>query len=145
MAHVELTLSGLAAAGRSERSVDLWVAAVERAAEPCALLDRSGKVIALSPGCAALFRIDAAAAAGQPLVDGVLKFHDFNPVSGDLPGWDVSKIPCLLAITSQGLARGLLRVSAIDGAVTTVDAISTPVRDGGIVVGSLTFFAPVGR
>jgi hypothetical protein len=150
--HVELSLSDPSDANRGgharptfDGSLQLWAFAVGLADEPCLLLDAKGLVVAVSPGGAALLAIDAAAAVNRPLVDGVLRFRDFNAVSGDLPGWDVNKIPPLLAIASQGLARGLLRVSGYDGTTTTVDAISTPLRQGDEVVGSLTFLAPVGR
>lgn len=150
--HVELSLSDPSDSHRGghgrpniEGSLPLWAYAVGLAREPCLLLDAKGLIVAVSPGCAALLGIDAAEALNRPLVDGVLRFLDFNAVSGDLPNWDVNKIPPLLAIASQGLARGLLRVSGVDGTTSTVDAISAPLRDGDDVVGSLTFLASVGR
>lgn len=150
MAHVELSLSELAApsperfvAARSSGSLGLWSFTVEVAEEPCILLDHRGIVVTASPGCAGLLHIDPVTAVGKPLVDGVLRLLDFNPVTGELPGWEADRIPPLLAMTSGGLARGLLRVPG-PGGPTTVDAISVPLRDGTIVVGSLTFFAPVG-
>ncbi len=149
MAHVELSISE-AADPRSTpprgfgASVDLWAAAVAAATEPCLLLDGTGAVVAASPGCASLLGVDLAAATGRRLVDGVLRLLDFNAVSGELPGWEVDKIPPLLAIATGGLARGLIRVAGEDSA-STVDAVSTPLRERAAVVGSLTFFAPVGR
>jgi len=150
--HVELSLSELTTSGlrgydRSgfDGSLDLWAFAVGVAGEPCLLLDAAGIVVAASPGSGALFSINAADAVGRRLVDGVIRLLDFNTVSGELPGWEVDKIPPLLAIKSGGLARGLLRVPGDDGATSTVDAISVPLRDDGEIVGSLTFFAPVGR
>ena len=74
----------------------------------------------------------------------MLRLLDFNAVSGELPGWEVDKIPPLLAITSGGLARGLLRVAGAAAATSAPSTRSpTPLRDGDEVVGSLTFFAPV--
>ena len=122
-----------------------WAFAVSGATEPCVLLDAAGIVVAASPGCAAaVLASTRPRRVGRRLVDGVLRLLDFNAVSGELPDWEVDKIPPLLAITTGGLARGLLRVPGADGAASTVDAISVPLRDGGPVVGSLTFFAPVG-
>ena len=60
----------------------------------------------------------------------MLRLLDFNTVSGELPGWEVDKIPPLLAITTGGLARGLLRVPGTGRRCQTVDAISVPLRDG---------------
>lgn len=142
MAHLELSLSEpvLADVGGA---VDRWAAVTARAEEPCLLLDRAGIVVAASPGFGRLFSINAADTVGRAFVD-VLRLLDFNLVSGELPGRDVERIPPLLAITGV-LARGLLRVAAVGGAAETVDAISAPVRENGAVVGSLTFFAQVGR
>jgi hypothetical protein len=139
--HVELSLMELPEP-RTGGSLARWAAVVSAAAEPCALLDRTGVVVALSPGCAAMFAVDARAAVGQPLVDGVLRLLDFNRVSGELTGRDAETVPPLLAMRG-GLARGLVRVGGSRGAVVTADAVSTPVRDAEAVVGSLTFFAPV--
>jgi hypothetical protein len=152
VAHVELSLSELASPGadrvgaaRGSGSLSLWACTVEIAREPSVVLDANGIVVAASPGCAGLLSIDPVAAVGQRLVNGVLRLLDFNPVSGELPGWEVNRIPPMLAIKSGGLARGLLRIPGPDDTPTTVDAISVPLRDGTHVVGSLTFFAPVGR
>jgi hypothetical protein len=149
VAHVDLSLSDLYEAdpsrGRFEGSLELWSLAAGSAQEPCVLVDSAGIVVAASPGCGPLFGIQADEAKGRPLVDGVLRLLDFNTVSGELPGWEVDKIPPLLAITTGGLARGLLRVPGIGGGISTVDAISVPLRDGRVVVGSLTFFSLVTR
>jgi hypothetical protein len=162
LAHVELSLSELAEVRAARTGVPAahggwrrarggadalqrWALAVTEAAEACLLLESSGVVVAASPSGAALFAVGSADAVGRHLLDGVLRLLDFNAVSGELPGWEVDKIPPLIAMGTGGLARGLLRVAAADGVVSTLDAISTPVRDGAVVVGSLTFFAPVGR
>ena len=149
LAHVELSLSDLYGqdhlAGGFLGSLDLWSYTVGAANEPCLLIDVDGVVVAASPGCGRLFDIEPRGAEGRRLVDGVLRLLDFNVVSGELPGWEVDKIPPLLAANTGGLARGLMRVSGPDGAPSTVDAISVPLRDGDKVVGSLTFFALVAR
>jgi hypothetical protein len=151
LAHVDLSLSGLQSDGPDRLlggylgSLDLWSYAVSVANEPCLLIDKDGVVVAASPGSGQLFDIDARDAVGRRLVDGVLRLLDFNVVSGQLPGWEVDKIPPLLATTTGGLARGLMRVRGPAGASNTVDAISVPLRDGDAVVGSLTFFALVAR
>lgn len=142
MPNVELWISPVDRGGLTG-SLDLWAFVVEVADEPCVLLNDDGVVVAVSPGCGELFSIDTGAAVGQHLVGDVLRLLDFNTVSGKLPGWEADKIPPLLAVKSQGLARGLLRVHGDDGAPATVDAVSVPLRDDGAVVGSLTFFAPV--
>jgi hypothetical protein len=146
--HVELSLSGLSDTGETPRyssSVDRWARAVSGANEPCLLVDAAGVVVATSTSCGELLAFDPSAAVGRRLVDGVLRLLDFSAVSGELPGWEVDKIPPLLAVTSGGLARGLLRFISGEGVPSTVDAIAAPLRDGPRIVGSVTFFAPVGR
>ncbi len=151
--HVELTLSEIPDPGAPRtparptngRALDVWAAAVAVAAEACLLVNTAGVVIAASPGSAELLGVDPVASVGRRLVDGVLRLLDFNAVSGELPDWEVDKIPPLLVLSTGGLARGLLRIGDGSGEPSTVDAISTPVRDAGVLVGSLTFFATVGR
>lgn len=152
MAHVELSLSepGTIASHLDEvgglgSTIDRWAFAVAVADEPCLLLDASGLVVSASPGCGVLFGIDPAGAVGRHLVGDVLHLLDFSTVSNELPDWEVDKIPPLLALTAGGLARGLLRIACDECTTNTVDAISAPLREGGAVVGSLTFFASVNR
>jgi PAS domain-containing protein len=150
VAHVELSLSELTDRGQPRRagftgSLELWASVVDVAQEPCLLVNLAGIVVAASPGCGPLFGLNPGSALGRRLVDDVLRLLDFNAVSGELPGWEVDKIPPLLAITTGGLARGLLRIPGDDGTPSTVDAISVPLREDADVVGSLTFFARVQR
>jgi hypothetical protein len=157
VAHVEFSLSELGEPTEAPRripvhgragqgldgSLDRWAFVVSGATEPCLLVEVTGVVVAASPGCADLLSINSTDAVGRRLVNDVLRLLDFRTVSRELPEWEVDKIPPLLACRSGVLARGLLRVAAGD-VTETVDAISTPLRDGAAVVGSLTFFAPVG-
>jgi hypothetical protein len=138
LAHVELSLWPNVNSG----SLELWGFVVSMAAEPCVVLDRGGLVVAASPGCRPLLGIEPAESVGLRLVDEVLSLLDFNAVSGELRGWEIDVIPPLLAIKSGGLARGLVRVAGGSGA-RTVDAVSTPLKQNGEVVGSLTFFNAV--
>ena len=146
MSFVELSIPdpGFKGRPRFDSSLDLWGHTAQQAQEPCLVLDISATVVAASPGCGELFAFTASDAVGRRLTD-VLRLLDFNAVAGNLPEWEVDKIPPLLAISTAVLARGLLRVRGADGPAVTVDAISVPLRDGVRVVGSLTFFAPVGR
>jgi PAS domain-containing protein len=146
--HVELSLSEVAdspTARPGGSSLDLWGAAVEVAGEPCLLVDAAGKVVAVSPGCQELFGLDPAQVLRRRLVDGVLRLLDFTAVAAELPAREAEKIPPLVAIASGGLARGLLKVPDEAGTPRTVDAVSAPLRDGPLVVGSITYFALVNR
>ena len=156
MTHVELSLteSNLPAHMVSSVAIDdplsRWAVAVSQATEPCVLLSSDGVVVAASPACYPFFVIDPADSVGKRLVDGVIRPIDFTATPGDLPEWEVEKIPPLLAITSGALARGLLRVPAgldqqCTGVNCTLDAIATPIRHGEAIAGSLTFFQCCGQ
>lgn len=154
MTHVELSLTqpdpgGTGRSGRpgepARDPLGSWAGAVVAAWEPCVLLNTEGTVVAASPGCSPLFRIPPAEAIGRRLVGGVLHLLDFNytSVPTGLADREVDKIPPLLALTTGGLARGLLRVAFEDGTIFTVDAITSPIHLEQDVIGSLTFFSPI--
>jgi PAS domain-containing protein len=146
--HVDLALSDLQLSGGLLGAhlgpLDMWSRPVSVAAEPCLVVDAVGVVLAASPACEQVFDLDPRAALGRRLLDGVLHLYDFSGVAAALPRAEAEKIPPLLAATTGGLARGLMRVRGPGGLPHTVDAISVPLRDGG-VVGSLSFFALVSR
>ena len=148
MAHVELSLSEPfvsrvpeeeQAAGTLQR----WSAVARVATEPCLVIDARETIIGVSgAGCELLGLGDPASAVGRSLLDEV-RLIDFTANQGELTESEMANIPPLLAVTSGRLARGLLRVQRLGMLPNTVDAISTPLRDGDEVVGSLTFFATV--
>ena len=151
MAHVELSLSGgFVPQARTPSgpefiaSVDRWATTVAAAVEPCLVIDVAGRILAVSPSAAELLGLGKPAeAVGRPL-GGVLRLIDFTAGAGELEEPEVEKIPPLLAIRSEQLARGLMRVhSQAAGAPLTVDAISTPLFAGDRVAASMTFFAAV--
>jgi PAS domain-containing protein len=151
VAHVELSLSGAfvpqartPAEDAFEANLDRWTATVVAAAEPCLLIGTDGTIQALSPSCAELLGLGKPAEmTGRPL-SGALHLIDFTAGASDLEDSDAERIPPLLAVRTERLARGLLRVLPAPGeAPLTVDAIATPLLDGDQVAGSLTFFSPV--
>jgi hypothetical protein len=151
VAHVELSLSGAfvpQARTPSEAefvpSVDRWTSTVASAPEPCLVIDAAATILALSASCSELFGLGKPVEAIGQSLSAALRLIDFTAGAGELDESDVEKIPPLLAIRSQRLARGLLRVVAVPGEPPlTVDAIATPLLDGERVAGSLTFFSPV--
>ena len=126
-------------------SVQRWAAVVATAAEPSLVLDAHGMIVTASASCAKLIGLgDAAAARGRRLRDAGLHLIDFTASPDELDSAEADKIPPLLAISSGGLARGLMRVACPDTKLTsTMDAIATPLWEGSTVVGSLTFFARI--
>ncbi len=145
MPHVELSLSepALNALVGRAGAVARWAGPAAVAEEPCLVLDASGGVAAASPSCRMLLGLcETDDLDGRGLLDGVLALVDFTAAQGRLADWELERIPPLMALTTGGLARGLLRYRVGD-TIHTVDAVSTPLWDGADVVGSLTFFCRV--
>jgi PAS fold len=148
VAHVELSLTESFVSPVHEEQVTTgtlhrWSAVARQAAEPCLVIDARETIVGVSgSGCELLGLGDPASAVGRSLLDEV-RLIDFTANQGELTEPEMANIPPLLAVTSGRLARGLLRVDRPGLPTSTVDAIATPLRDGDIVVGSLTFFAPV--
>jgi hypothetical protein len=152
VAHVELSLSGAfvpqartPAEADFGASIDRWMSTVATAVEPCLVIDVTSRIQAVSPSCSALLGLGKPIdAVGQPLLGGALRLIDFTAGAAELDEPEVEKIPPLLAIRSQRLARGLMRVQTggFEGNLT-VDAIATPLLAADQVVASLTFFSPV--
>jgi PAS domain-containing protein len=148
--HVELSLTDTPAGLRprrvrgSDSSVDRWAMAAADAGEPCLVLDVHTTIVAASPSCARMIGLgEPAAVVGRRLREAIGPLVDFTAARSRLQEPEVDRIPPLLAVSSGLLARGLIRVESHPGRTTTLDAISTPLRDGPTVVGSLTFFARV--
>jgi hypothetical protein len=121
-------------------SIQRWVAATSEAEEPCILVDEHGSLVVLSASAAALLDLDPEVSVGLALYSDLLPLVDFTAASAPLAASDLALIPPLLAISSRRLARGLMRLKPAGGGPTaTLDAVSTPLLDGGDVVGSLTF------
>jgi len=153
VAHVELSLSGAfvpqartPADAAFAANVDRWTLTVAAADEPCLVIDFTTTILAISASCSELLGLGhPLEVVGQPLLGGVLRLIDFTAGRGELAEPETEKIPPLLALTTQRLARGLMRVQPADDGATdiTVDAISTPLWQAGQVTASLTFLSPV--
>jgi len=152
VAHVELSLSGAfvpqartPAESEFMANVDRWSTTVAGAVEPCLVIDVTTKILAISPSCSELLGLGKPVdAVGSTLLGNVLRLIDFTAGGGQLEEPELEKIPPLLAIKSQRLARGLMRVqTGASEAHLTVDAIATPIVEGDQVVASLTFFSAV--
>jgi len=152
VAHVELSLSNafvpqarMPAETEFVSSVDQWIATVTTAAEACLVIDVTSRILAVSPAGAQMLGLgQPAEAVGQPLLGGVLRLIDFTAGGGELDEPEIERIPPLLAIRSGRLARCLMRVQTETGeAHLTVDAIATPLLQGGDVIASLTFLSAV--
>jgi len=152
VAHVELSLSGAfvpqartPAEAEFVAGIGRWMSTVATASEPCLVIDATTRILAVSPSCSELLGLGKASeAVGQPLLGGVLRLIDFTAGGGELAEVEVEKIAPLLAIRSERLARGLMRVQPETGDQhLTVDAIATPLTQDDQVVASLTFFSAI--
>jgi hypothetical protein len=152
VAHVELSLSEVfvpttgTSTEQGSDNFERWSSTVSHADEPCLLIDAETRVVAVSAsGCELLCLGTPEDVVGLPLLGGGLRLLDFTANPRELTEQERDKIPPLLALSSERLARGLLRVqgASADTPDATVDAISTPVLTDGSVAGSLTFFSVV--
>lgn len=149
MAHIELSLSPADVAPDFLPSLRVlpppgplagWLDAVTSAEEPCLLLDAGGVMVGVSASCVAL--LGAASEQeliGRGLLEDVIDLVDFTAARERLQDNQLERLPPLLALASGALARGLLRIRMAGGA-STLDAVSTPLRVDGELVGSLSFF-----
>jgi len=151
VAQIELSLSGAfvpqartPAEAEFVSNVDRWTSTVAAATEPCLVIDASLTILAVSASCCELFGLGKPVDVVGKQLSSALHLTDFTAGARELDESDVDMIPLLLAIRSERLARGLLRIVPGPGEPPlTVDAITTPLNDGGRVAGSLTFFSPV--
>ncbi|MFC7529069.1 hypothetical protein [Actinoplanes sp. GCM10030250] len=150
MAHVELSLSGAfvpqartPAEAEFVTSVERWASTVAIADEPCLIVDVTGSILAVSPTCSELLGLGKPAEALGQRLSTALQLVDFTAAAGRLEEPEAEKIPPLLALRSERLARGLMRVVPHGEAPLTLDAVSTPLLAGDRVAGSLTFLSPV--
>jgi hypothetical protein len=147
VAHVELSWTESATSPTSRtpqwNTVDRWSAAVDSANEPCVVIDSYANIAAASVSASRLLGFSSPRAAlGACLYDRALPLLDFTAEGVGLSTDDIQRIPPIMALTSGLLARGVLRVR-LGGDIVTMDAVSTPLLDGDVVVGSLTFFCVV--
>jgi PAS domain-containing protein len=147
VAHVELSLSEAHSPGEMRLAdwpaIDRWAMAVDGANEPCLVVDSLAVVAAVSgPACAMFGLRHPQAAIGRSLYSDLIPLLDFTGAGALLGEEELQRIPPVLALSSGRLARGLMRFRTTAD-VITMDAVSTPLRDGGTVVGSLTFFSVV--
>lgn len=125
--------------------LERWATVVTGAMEPCLVLDSDGVIVGASRDCCTMLGLgDPVTARGRQLRDAISRLIDFSPARIELDEAEVEKIPPLLAAKRGQLARGLIRLECPDtGAPCTMDAISSPLRDGSILIGSITFLLRV--
>lgn len=139
--HTHPSGPGAAATGNLSR----WAAVVMVAPEPSLVLDAETVIVAASRSCAEMIGLgDLDAARGRRLREAGVRLVDFTDPPDTLDNAEADKIPPLLAISSGRLARGLMRVVCpVRAQAHTMDAVATPLWEGGTVAGSLTFFSRI--
>ncbi|MBK5305660.1 MAG: hypothetical protein JJD92_03135 [Frankiaceae bacterium] len=114
-----------------------WHTAVQASNEACLLLDRDARVVAASSAVGAVLGTTAASAVGARFVD-LVTAVDFT--SGAAPDAELERsMPPLRALSTGGLARGLLRLRSAAGLVT-YDVVAVPLMGQS---GALAFFLAV--
>lgn len=150
MAHIDMSVAAAEVASDvvptlrlvgGARPLEGWLHAVGEAEEPCLLLDRDGVVLGASPSCHAALGLPLGRGAlvGRGLLEDVIELVDFSAARIRLRPDEIERIPPLFALSTGALARGLMRIRS-NGSTWTLDAIATPLRVGGNILGSLTFF-----
>jgi hypothetical protein len=136
--HVELSVSppGHARITPLER----WATPTADATEPCLVLDDHEQILAISPPLRAILGLSLDVLHNK--LRDVVDFLDFAGGGGELNSVEANKLPPLLALNTGRLARGLIRAK-VGTESCTLDAIATPIVQGGTTTGSLTFFIPV--
>jgi PAS domain-containing protein len=118
-------------------AIGIWHAAVQASEEACLLLDREARVVAASAAVGAVLGTTAASAVGAKFVD-LVTAVDFT--SGAAPDLELERsMPPLRALSTGGLARGLLRLRSAAGLVT-YDVVAVPLAGQ---AGALAFFLAV--
>ncbi|MDI1461732.1 hypothetical protein QEZ54_12180 [Catellatospora sp. KI3] len=144
MTHIELSLSPLEPIAADPLTT--WSAPVSSAEESCLVVNSEGFIVATSTAWTRLVGAERPSElTGRHILEpGVLCLIDFTAAGKELGEAEREQIPPLLALASKGPARGLMRVRTEEGAASrTLDAVATPLWQGGTVVGSLSFFAAV--
>ena len=153
MSHIDLSIAAAEVASDAVPTLRLiggagplecWLNAVGEAEEPCLLLDGDGVVLGASPSCHAVLGLPLhrGVLVGRGLLEGVLELVDFSAARNRLRPDEIERIPPLFALSTGALARGLMRIRS-NGNTWTLDAIATPLRVSGAVLGSMTFFQRV--
>jgi len=147
VAHVELSWTESVFDPKPRMSdwsaVDRWSTVVDGANEPCVVIDSFANIAAVSESASDLLGFASPRAAiGACFYDHAVPLLDFTSEGASLSSDDIQRIPPILALTSGLLARGVLRVRTARD-IITMDAVSTPLIEGGVIAGSLTFFSVV--
>jgi hypothetical protein len=115
-----------------------WVVRIREASEACLVIDRTGRVAAMS-GCGGqLLSVDPVAAVGVLLLDLVV-LVDFTSTGIPIADPDL-QLPPLRALKSGGMARGLVRLRRPHGGLGTYDIVGVPLTGR---VGALAFLVEV--
>jgi len=131
---------GTGIAARPSEVALAWARLSAGSADLVMTLDAGGRVLAMSPSAAELIvGPGRERVTGRHLLD-VLDLVDFNPTPGDASMY-ADRIPPLLAVASNTLSRGLLRVRA-GGRTVTLDAVAAPLHDAsGALVATVCFLS----
>jgi hypothetical protein len=117
--------------------LDAWIDHVQRAAEPCIVLDVALRLRSASAS-ALLMLQPPGAPLGLPVIP-----HLFDLVSSALEIGSPWHLPPVIAAQTGQQGRAIVRHRRADGSVINVDVIGVPLRENGTVIGAVAFLNQV--
>jgi len=135
---IVMPLVRVAAAATAQARLDAWIAHVQRAAEPCLVIDTSLRLCGAS-AAALLMLQPVTAPLGRTLIPTLFDLVDPEYTLGD--PW---QLPVIVAAQAGHQGRAIVRCRRGDGTVIHVDVVGVPLRDHGQLIGAAGFLSQVG-
>jgi hypothetical protein len=117
--------------------LDSWIDHVQRAAEPCIVLDVALRLRSASASALVMLQ-PPGAPLGLPVIP-----HLFDLVSPALEIGSPWHLPPVVAAQTGQQGRAIVRHRRADGAIINVDVIGVPLYDHGQVIGAAGFLSQV--
>lgn len=131
----------LAPAQRDDREAEClasWSRQIREADEPSFVVDRNGRVAAMSAGAGPLLGVDPGTCVGTHVLD-LLVLIDFTQTGVALLDAEMT-VPPLRALRSGRMSRGLVRLRLPEGTMPTYDVVGVPLAHS---AGALAFLTEV--
>jgi hypothetical protein len=117
--------------------LDAWIEHVQRAAEPCFVIDVALRLRSASASALLLLQ-PAGASLELPVIP-----HLFDLVNPALEIGSRWQLPPIVAAQTGQQGRAIVRHRRADGTIINVDVIGVPLRDNGSLIGAAGFLNQV--